>query len=101
MEILEHKGVILTSPASQISAPLQRCRNCHYWGRYIEGVCDRIDIDENAVAPNEASMQIDVADDSGLFAKLVTGPEFGRTLFTAGVLVGASDWFVFGWCVIC
>ena len=80
-EILEHKGVIV-HPVSQISTPIQRCKNCHWWGRYIEGVCDRIDIDENTVAPNEASMQVDVADDSGLFVKLVTGPEFGCTLFT-------------------
>mgnify|MGYP003418011275 FL=1 len=57
------------------------CKNCYFWGRYMENVCDKIDLDDSPVTGNNASLQVDVSDDSGLFAKLVTGPDFGCTLF--------------------
>jgi hypothetical protein len=61
----------------------KKCKNCWFWGRDYESVCDAPDWHESGdkIAPNSMAVEIVVDDDSGLYFKFVTGPEFGCTLF--------------------
>ncbi len=55
---------------------MKACRTCKYWGIDREGQCDYIDLcpDKSATA---AWIDVGAADDSGLDARLMTGPNFG------------------------
>ena len=55
-----------------------RCKNCRWWGRDWEGVCDFV----NTIMADEDTatmfvVEATAADDTGLEAVLKTGPEFG------------------------
>ena len=56
------------------------CRNCEFWGRYRQNVCDAISLGE---ADAEPYIDVRVADDHGLDADFVTPPDFGCLLFHA------------------
>ena len=60
---------------------MDTCKNCKFWGRYRQGVCDAIELDE----PGHGFVHIEVkvADDWGLVVDFVTTPDFGCTLFHA------------------
>ena len=55
------------------------CKDCEFWGRYRQSVCDAIEMDE----PGHGFVHIEarMSDDSGLSVDLVTTPDFGCTLF--------------------
>lgn len=57
------------------------CKTCHYWGRYRESTCDIIGLNTVLPEPTGADIFVKVLDDSGLEADLVTGPNFGCTLW--------------------
>ena len=60
---------------------MNKCKNCaywethQYWGEKPFNACDRVDRDDNF------RMKIEVSDDTGLTAHLITGPEFGCNYF--------------------
>ena len=62
---------------------MNKCKNCvywethQYWGEKPFNACDRVDRDDNF------RMKIEVSDDTGLTAHLITGPEFGCNYFEA------------------
>lgn len=64
------------------------CKNCKYWARKIStgpvvGYCDKIWIGPEGKEDNTINIDVDVLDDSGLNVTVITGAEFGCTLFTA------------------
>lgn len=59
------------------------CKNCRFWGAYIEGACDRVGfllLNEHK-NPRRFHISAFADDDQGLEAQLITGPEFGCVLF--------------------
>jgi hypothetical protein len=69
-----------------IAAPGERtmnaCRTCKWWGRAHRGYCDRIDMAPDPAGSAHAIIEVAVADDHGLEARLRTGPDFGCALHT-------------------
>jgi len=70
-------GKSIEKAAKTLSSPTGRiCRDCYWWGRAWESVCD-------CIVENEESSQLKfyikvlADDDQGLEATLVTGPNFG------------------------
>jgi hypothetical protein len=57
-----------------------KCKNCKWWGKYQDRVCDMVDHDYNT---DDTAFEIDVTadDDQGLSVALITGPEFGCIFF--------------------
>ena len=62
---------------------MNTCKHCvywethQYWGEKPFTACDRVDRDDSF------RMHIDVSDDTGLTAHLITGPDFGCNHFMA------------------
>lgn len=54
------------------------CQNCIHWGDYYEGCCNFIDTIHGECVADTTGCQIivKVSDDSGLDARLKTGPDF-------------------------
>lgn len=58
---------------------MERCKTCKWWANWkTVPTCDRIDHIDPIDIRFEITAQAD--DDSGLFAELLTGPEFGCVL---------------------
>jgi hypothetical protein len=57
------------------------CKDCRFWGRNYVGVCDTIELGWKTDNDLDAVILADAADDSGLNAKLQTGPMFGCIKF--------------------
>ena len=58
----------------------ERCKNCAYWSEWDAGVCENTDDDDHS-----AHVDFGADDDSGLWASMVTGPEFGCVQFSAKI----------------
>ena len=59
----------------------QTCKNCKWWGRDWDGICDLIDWGDGREDHDMASIKATSDDDSGLSVRLVTGPDFGCIKF--------------------
>jgi hypothetical protein len=55
---------------------LGRCKTCKWWGRDYEGTCSFVDTTLSQY-PDHFELECGADDDSGLWARLATGPEFG------------------------
>ena len=77
--------------------PAPTCKNCAWWGRETDGVCDAPQSDlvktlrkvhgypetvYGTTEPDGFTIHATAADDTNLSAELVTGPEFGCVRFT-------------------
>lgn len=56
---------------------METCKTCSWW---IARTCERIELSNSKPKDKEAEIFADSADDHGLNAKLVTGPDFGCIL---------------------
>jgi hypothetical protein len=68
-------GLTWTSPV------MGCCKNCKWWDRTYDSVCDLVSYDTDGVGDAESAFHVDVLDDSGLNVLFVTGPEFGCVRF--------------------
>lgn len=56
---------------------METCKTCHWWGQSIVGVCERVDTIQTAQPERLFEIEAFSDDDSGLTARLCTGPDFG------------------------
>lgn len=50
------------------------CKTCRWWN---QGHCEFVDTIAASAASTRFEVEVEVADDSGLHVKLITGPDFG------------------------
>lgn len=53
------------------------CKTCKWWGRDYEGVCDFVYTRRAETTATRFEIEATASDDTGLVARLHTGPEFG------------------------
>ncbi len=70
--------------------PSRTCQHCSWWGCSYEGVCD-FEGTLFAEGPKGMQIKVTVADDHGLTAHLVTGPDFGCVQFEAKTSEAEED----------
>lgn len=63
-----------------------RCNVCQFWDS--DGYCDRVD---QWRSPIVFDIDVEVSDDTGLRARLKTGPDFGCVLFQPKPTNNLSD----------
>ncbi len=59
---------------------MKTCRTCKWWGKDDPGCCGKVDTIVSSNPETELSIEASADDDSGLWARLRTGPDFGCVL---------------------